>query len=409
MIDPRTLVPLDLDTLAASVRRTGRGIIAHEAVTAGGFGAELAAQLQAAAFDYLEAPIQRVGAPFTPVPVSPPLEDAYRPGADGDRARGDRRARVGPARRRAVGEGCARRAVAAERCHARAAVGARREGEQRRSGYLLEQAAVAEHDLEVGQRQVRVLARDAVGPGPSRWEIASTNPRWWRCATTRISRDSGSWACWRTSALGLANGQRQDRVQRALEQRAVRHLQQARVERLVERDVALERLVVGAADERLDRLVDRAQRPQVTPAGAALGGEAGGRALEHAADLDRVADVGASELADHIAAGGERPQQALVLERGECEAQRGARDAQALDQPQLGHAVTGLELAAQDLLAQTEQRTGHLSTVGMNRHGRRGGVYCERRRCMQKPVRGATAIVSCGLVRTPLHTAIPCE
>ena len=81
VIDPRTLVPLDLDTLAGSLRRTGRGIIAHEAVTAGGFGAELAAQLQAAAFDYLEAPIQRVGAPFTPVPVSPPLEDAFRPGA----------------------------------------------------------------------------------------------------------------------------------------------------------------------------------------------------------------------------------------------------------------------------------------------------------------------------------------
>jgi len=81
VIDPRTLVPLDLDTLARSVRRTGRAVIAHEAVTAGGFGAELAAQLQAAAFDYLEAPIQRVGAPYTPVPVSPPLEDAYRPGA----------------------------------------------------------------------------------------------------------------------------------------------------------------------------------------------------------------------------------------------------------------------------------------------------------------------------------------
>jgi len=82
VIDPRTLVPLDLETLANSVRRTGRALIAHEAVAAGGFGAELAAQLQAAAFDYLEAPIQRVGAPFTPVPVSPPLEDAYRPGPD---------------------------------------------------------------------------------------------------------------------------------------------------------------------------------------------------------------------------------------------------------------------------------------------------------------------------------------
>ena len=82
VIDPRTLVPLDLDALAQSLRRTGRAVVAHEAVTAGGFGAELAAQLQAAAFDYLEAPIQRVGAPYTPVPVSPALEDAYRPGAD---------------------------------------------------------------------------------------------------------------------------------------------------------------------------------------------------------------------------------------------------------------------------------------------------------------------------------------
>src|SRR5206468_4086602 len=82
VIDPRTLVPLDLETLARSLRRTGRCVVAHEAVTAGGFGAELAAQLQAAAFDYLEAPIQRVGAPYTPVPVSPPLEDDYRPGAE---------------------------------------------------------------------------------------------------------------------------------------------------------------------------------------------------------------------------------------------------------------------------------------------------------------------------------------
>lgn len=81
VIDPRTLVPLDLETIAASVRRTGRAVIAHEAVAAGGFGAELAAQVQEAAFDCLEAPIQRVGAPFTPVPVTPPLEDAYRPGA----------------------------------------------------------------------------------------------------------------------------------------------------------------------------------------------------------------------------------------------------------------------------------------------------------------------------------------
>ena len=81
VIDPRTLIPLDIETLGESVRRTGRAVIAHEAVKVGGFGAELLSQVQEVAFDCLEAPIQRVGAPFTPVPVSPPLEDAYRPGA----------------------------------------------------------------------------------------------------------------------------------------------------------------------------------------------------------------------------------------------------------------------------------------------------------------------------------------
>jgi acetoin:2,6-dichlorophenolindophenol oxidoreductase subunit beta len=82
VIDPRTLVPLDIEPIAASVRRTGRAVVAHEAVRTGGFGAELAAQLQAAAFDYLDAPIQRVGAPFMPVPLSPALEDLYRPGSE---------------------------------------------------------------------------------------------------------------------------------------------------------------------------------------------------------------------------------------------------------------------------------------------------------------------------------------
>ena len=82
VIDPRTLVPLDLDTIVESVRRTGRLVIAHEAVEQGGFGAELAAQVQRAAFDYLDAPIVRVGAPFAPIPYSPPLEDAWLPGID---------------------------------------------------------------------------------------------------------------------------------------------------------------------------------------------------------------------------------------------------------------------------------------------------------------------------------------
>jgi pyruvate dehydrogenase E1 component beta subunit len=82
VIDLRTLLPLDLDAIERSVSRTGRAVVAHEAVRIGGFGGELAAQIQELAFDFLLAPIQRVGAPFTPVPLSPQLEDAYRPGAD---------------------------------------------------------------------------------------------------------------------------------------------------------------------------------------------------------------------------------------------------------------------------------------------------------------------------------------
>ena len=82
VIDPRTLVPLDIEAIVESVRRTNRLVVAHEAVQHGGFGAEIAAQVQAAAFDELDAPVERVGAPFTPIPVSPPLEDAYIPGAD---------------------------------------------------------------------------------------------------------------------------------------------------------------------------------------------------------------------------------------------------------------------------------------------------------------------------------------
>jgi pyruvate/2-oxoglutarate/acetoin dehydrogenase E1 component len=81
VIDPRTLVPLDLAALVASVEKTNRLVIAHEAVEHGGFGAEIAAQVQTAAFDYIDAPIVRVGAPFAPIPLSPPLEDAYVPGA----------------------------------------------------------------------------------------------------------------------------------------------------------------------------------------------------------------------------------------------------------------------------------------------------------------------------------------
>jgi acetoin:2,6-dichlorophenolindophenol oxidoreductase subunit beta len=80
VVDPRTLVPLDLDMIVASAAHTHRVVVVHEAVRHGGFGAEIAAQVQAAAFDELDAPVERVGAPFEPIPFSPPLEDAYLPG-----------------------------------------------------------------------------------------------------------------------------------------------------------------------------------------------------------------------------------------------------------------------------------------------------------------------------------------
>ncbi len=81
VVDLRTLVPLDLAGILASVRRTGRLVVVHEAVESGGFGAEIAALVQAAAGDALRAPIARVGAPFTPVPAAPELEALFVPSA----------------------------------------------------------------------------------------------------------------------------------------------------------------------------------------------------------------------------------------------------------------------------------------------------------------------------------------
>ena len=82
VIDPRTLRPLDTGTLLGSVERTHRLVVAHEAVTEYGFGAEVAAIVQERLLDRLEAPVLRVGAPFAPIPASAPLEDLYRPGRD---------------------------------------------------------------------------------------------------------------------------------------------------------------------------------------------------------------------------------------------------------------------------------------------------------------------------------------
>ncbi len=78
LIDLRTLWPWDREAVMASVAKTGRLLIAQEAVRVGGFGAEVAAEIGEFMFAKLKAPIRRLGAPRTPVPYSVPLEDAVR-------------------------------------------------------------------------------------------------------------------------------------------------------------------------------------------------------------------------------------------------------------------------------------------------------------------------------------------
>jgi acetoin:2,6-dichlorophenolindophenol oxidoreductase subunit beta len=74
VVDPRTLLPLDEEAIVDSVRKTTRCVTAHEAVTRGGFGAELTAVIQHGAFDWLDAPIERVGAKFAPLAFAPGME-----------------------------------------------------------------------------------------------------------------------------------------------------------------------------------------------------------------------------------------------------------------------------------------------------------------------------------------------
>jgi len=79
VIDLRSVQPLDEKTILTSVEKTGRLVIVHEAPVRGGFGGEVAAVVANQALGYLDAPIQRVGAPWTPVPFGPVLTEAYVP------------------------------------------------------------------------------------------------------------------------------------------------------------------------------------------------------------------------------------------------------------------------------------------------------------------------------------------
>jgi pyruvate dehydrogenase E1 component beta subunit len=79
IVDPRSLSPLDIDTITASVKKTGKLVVAHEAIKTCGVGAEVVALVQEQVFDYLDAPIQRVATPFAIFPVNRNLERMLLP------------------------------------------------------------------------------------------------------------------------------------------------------------------------------------------------------------------------------------------------------------------------------------------------------------------------------------------
>jgi len=79
VVDPRTLKPLDIDTIASSVKKTSKAVVVHEGYRTCGVGAELAARIMEKCFDYLDAPIKRVAGADVPIPMSPVLEEAAIP------------------------------------------------------------------------------------------------------------------------------------------------------------------------------------------------------------------------------------------------------------------------------------------------------------------------------------------
>lgn len=80
VVDPRTLVPLDTETIIQSVSKTSRLVVVHEAVKRGGYGAEIASMIaESEAFDYLDAPIKRLGGASSPIPYNPELEKMHVP------------------------------------------------------------------------------------------------------------------------------------------------------------------------------------------------------------------------------------------------------------------------------------------------------------------------------------------
>ena len=177
---------------------------------------------------------------------------------------------------------------------------------------------------------------------------------------------------------------RERQLQRALdlplEHRAVRKLHQKRMETVVQRHVLGER-VDGHALAREHRVhpVDAiGERAQVRRCNAAFGGQPGGEPFERAAHLDRIVDLGLGERACGIAAAGDRLEQPFVLQSCQRRTDRRARDAEPIDDGELGDALARRQLAVENHLAQTEQRLDGLRDRRLRRIADRFVTRCHQ-------------------------------
>ena len=83
VLDLRSLLPLDEEAILATAKKTSKIIVLHESTLTGGPGGEIVARIAQKAFEYLDGPIVRIAPPDTPVPYSPPLEEAFLPQVQG--------------------------------------------------------------------------------------------------------------------------------------------------------------------------------------------------------------------------------------------------------------------------------------------------------------------------------------
>src|SRR5918995_517631 len=166
--------------------------------------------------------------------------------------------------------------------------------------------------------------------------------------------------------------EREHMLERPTELRALRQLAESLVELLVETDVLHERLHARSADDQIQLSAQLQQGLELVVRLQPLRREARSRALEHTAELDRIVDVAAGELAYNEAAAGERLEEPLVLERHEGATQRRPGDSELFDQTELGNALTRLEGAVQQELAEPKRGFRRLRVgVVPARHGRR--------------------------------------